>query len=249
MDLERKQVKLRKDSRPYIVKRFYLAYQAWYVEHFLRPQFASLGKGHWFMKPWHVELFGGPVTMGNYAHVIAAPDKKVRLTVWSNFEGQGRIDIGNYCLLCPGVRISAGCEITIGDSCMFANEAFVTDSDWHGIYDRSQSVGKSDPVRIGNNVWIGDSAMVCKGVAIGDNSIIGAGSVVLKDIPDNVIAGGNPAVIVKKLDREQQIRTRADWYAEPKKLAAQFDMIDRQLMKNNTWTGWLRASLFPKQGD
>jgi acetyltransferase-like isoleucine patch superfamily enzyme len=151
--------------------------------------------------------------------------------------------------LCPGVRLSAGQEITIGDSCMFANEAFVTDADWHGIYDRSLSVGKSAPVIIGNNVWIGDSAMVCKGVTIGDNSIIGAGSIVLKDVPANVVVGGNPAVIVKNLDPEHPMKTRADWYADPKALAGQFDEIDRRLMKNNTWLGWLRAALFPRQGD
>lgn len=238
-----------RDSRPYIVKRFHYALQNRYVEHFLRPQFAHLGKGHWFMKPWYVELFGGPVRVGDYAHVIAAPDKRVRLTVWTNLDGRGSVDIGNYCLICPGVRISAGREITIGDSCMFANEAFVTDSDWHGIYDRSLSVGQSAPVRIGKNVWIGDSAMVCKGVTIGDNSIIGAGSVVLKDIPGNVIVGGNPAVVVKELDPEREMRTRADWYADPQALAEQFDIIDRHLMKDNTWSGWLRATLFPKQGD
>lgn len=238
-----------RDSRPYIVKRLTYAWQFWYAEHYLRPQFARLGKGHWFMKPWHVEIFGGPVSLGDYAHVIAAPDKKVRLTVWSTLEGGGRIEIGDYCLLCPGVRISAGTEITIGSSCMFANEAFVTDADWHGLYDRSLSVGASAPVRIGNNVWIGDRAMVGKGVTIGDNSIVGAGSLVLKDVPANVIVGGNPADVVKTLDPGKPMRTRADWYADPQKLAEQFDAIDRQLMKNNTWLGWLRATLFPRQGD
>ncbi|MDD5170581.1 MAG: acyltransferase [Syntrophales bacterium] len=238
-----------KDPRPYVVKRLYNAFQYWYVEHFLRPQFARLGKGHWFMKPWYVEVFGGPVGLGEYAHVIAAPDKRVRLTVWSNMEGQGRIEIGNYCLICPAVRFNAGSSITVGDSCMFANGAFITDSDWHGIYDRSLSVGKSAPVKIGRNVWIGDSAIVCKGVTIGDNSIIGAGSVVLRDIPADVIAGGNPAVVVKPLDPARHMRTRADWYADPEGLSVQFDAIDRAVMKNNSWRGWLRASLFPRQGD
>jgi len=88
--------------------------------------------------------------------------------------------IGKYCLLCPGVRISAGCEIVIGDSVMMAQGAFITDSDWHGVYDRSLSVGESIPVHIGRNVWIGDSAIVTKGVAIGENSIIGAGAVVVR---------------------------------------------------------------------
>jgi acetyltransferase-like isoleucine patch superfamily enzyme len=240
---------LLRDSRPYIVKRLYGAFQHWYAEHFLRPQFAALGTGHWIVKPWYVEVFGGPITVGDYVNIIATADKRVRLTVWSNLAGQGRIDIGRCCLICPGVRISAGCDIRIGDSCMFANGAFVTDSDWHGIYDRSLSVGNSAPVRIGNNVWVGDSAIVGKGVAIGDNSIIGAGSVVIRDIPENVVAAGNPAVVVKKLDPDEPITTRADWYADPRKLAAQFDELDRRNMKRNTWMGWFRTLLFPRRGD
>jgi len=220
-----------------------------YAEHFLRPQFESLGTGCLFMKPWHVEVFGGPVSMGDYAHVIAAPDKRVRLTVWSNLAGQGRIDIGNYVLLCPGVRISAAQDIAIGHSCMLAQGAFVTDSDWHGIYDRSLSVGQSAPVRIGDNVWIGDSAMVCKGVNIGENSIIGAGSVVLKDVPANVVVGGNPASIVKNLDSGQPMKTRADWLAQPDVLASQFDELDRELMAANTWRGWFRSLVRPGRKD
>jgi len=201
------------------------------------------------MKPWYVEVFGGPVRLGDYAHVIAAPDKRVRLTVWSNFDGRGKIEIGDYCLLCPAIRISAAREITIGDSCMLAQGAFVTDSDWHGIYDRGLSVGQSAPVHIGANVWIGDSAMVCKGVAIGENSIVGAGAVVLKDVPPNVVVGGNPAVIVKNLDPEQKMKTRAEWFSRPELLAAEFAAIDRQLMKGNTWHGWLRAIFFPNRSD
>jgi acetyltransferase-like isoleucine patch superfamily enzyme len=201
------------------------------------------------MKPWHVEVFGGPVSLGDYAHVVAAPDKKVRFTVWSNLAGQGRIAIGDYGLLCPGVRISAARDITIGDSCMVAQGAFITDSDWHGIYDRSLSVGQSAPVRIGDNVWIGDSAMICKGVTIGENSIIGAGSVVLKDVAPNVIVGGNPASVLKTLDPERRMKTRADWLAHPDVLATEFDEIDRHLMKGNTWLGWLRSLLWPGKQD
>ena len=151
------------------------------------------------MKPWHVEIFGGPVSLGDFSTVIATPDRKVRVTVWSDLREKGRIDIGNCCLICPGVRISAATEIVIGESCMLAYGAFVTDSDWHGVYDRSQPIGQTLPVHIEDNVWIGDSAIICKGVTIGANSIIGAGSVVTKDIPDNVIAAGNPARVIRKL--------------------------------------------------
>ena len=55
------------------------------------------------------------------------------------------------------------------------------------------------PINIGNNVWIGGSAIVCPGVTIGDNTTIGAGSVVVKDIPANVVAAGNPCRIIRHL--------------------------------------------------
>ena len=238
-----------RDHRPYILKRWDIRWQDWYAQHFLKPQFARMGKGGVFMRPWYVEVFGGPISLGDYPHVIATPDKRVRLTVWSTIGGNGRISIGDYCLICPGVRISAGSEITIGNSCMMAQGAFITDSDWHDIYDRGRSVGQSAPVRIEDNAWIGDSAIVCKGVRIGKNSIVGAGAVVAKDVPDNVIVAGNPASVVKEIDPARDMKTRAEWLADPAELAAQFDEIDRSRMGANTLRGWLRALLFPRSGD
>lgn len=240
---------MRKDHRPYILKRLDLAFQRWYANYFVRPQLEALGNGCTFMRPWCVEIFGGPITVGHYTHVIATPDKKVRLTVWSTLEGRGRIEIGNYCLICPGVRLSAGHEIVVGDSVMLAQGVFVTDSDWHGIYDRSLSVGESAPVHIGRNAWIGDSAMIVKGVTIGENSIIGAGAVVIRDVPPNVIAVGNPATVVRELDPDLPIRTRGDWLANPQALAAEFAQIDREILKSNTWLGWFRSLVRPVKGD
>ncbi len=240
---------MRRDHRPHILKRLDLRFQKWYANHFLRPHFECLGRGCTFMKPWHVEIFGGPVSLGDYATVIATPDRKVRLTVWSALGGEGRIEIGSFSLLCPGIRISAATEIVIGEGCMLAHGAFVTDSDWHGVYDRSLPIGQTVPVKIENNVWIGDSAIICKGVRIGQNSIIGAGSVVVRDIPANSVAVGNPAAVVKHLDADKPFRTRADWLADPGALAAQFDEIDRHFMKNNTFPGWLRSVILPRKGD
>ncbi|MHB8769757.1 MAG: acyltransferase [Syntrophales bacterium] len=240
---------MRRDHRPYILKRLDLGFQKWYAGHYLRPQFESLGKGALFMKPWHVELFGGPISLGEYATVIATPDRNVRLTVWSDLDGQGRISIGDCCLISPGVRISAATEIRIADNCMFAHGAFVTDSDWHGVYDRGLPIGQTLPVHIGANVWVGDSAIICKGVTIGKNSIIGAGSVVVKDIPENAIAAGNPAAVLKLLDTGRPIRTRRDWLADPDSLASQFDLLDRHFMRGNTWLGWVRSLILPRHGD
>lgn len=240
---------MRRDHRPYILKRLDLNFQKWYANHFLRPQFEHLGRGCNFMKPWHVEVFGGPVSLGNYATVIATPDHKVRITVWSDLQERGKIEIGNFALICPGVRISAATEIVIGESCMLAQGVFVTDSDWHGVYDRSLAIGNTAPVKIGNNVWIGDSTIVFKGVRIGENSVIGAGSVVVRDIPANTVAAGNPAAVLKTLEPGRPIKTRAEWLADPGKLAAQFDLIDRHMMERNTWTGWIRSLIQPRKGD
>jgi acetyltransferase-like isoleucine patch superfamily enzyme len=240
---------VRRDHRPYLLKRFDLNFQKWYVNYFLRPQFDHLGRGSTFMKPWYVEIFGGPVSLGDFATVIATPDRKVRLTVWSDLRERGRIVIGDCCLIAPGVRISAATEILIGDSCMLAHGTFVTDSDWHGVYDRSLPIGQTNPVSIGENVWIGDSAIVCKGVRIGDNSIIGAGSVVVRDIPANAVAAGNPAAVMKYLEPGRPIKTRGDWLSDPSVLASQFDLIDRFFMKGNTVVGWLRSLILPRKGD
>lgn len=64
---------------------------------------------------------------------------------------------------------------------------------------RNQAIEWSEPVTIGNNVWIGGSVTILPGVIIGDNVVIGAGAVVTKDIPSNVVAAGNPARVIKQL--------------------------------------------------
>ena len=236
---------MRKDHRPYFVKKAYLNFQKIFVKHFLKPHFESLGKNFIFMQPWHVKLFGSPIELGDCATVIATSDNKVRLTIWSKQKGEGRIRIGDYCMICPGVRISSASEIIIGDSCMIASGAYITDCDWHGIYNRI-SLGKHLPVRIEDNVWIGDSAIVCKGVTIGVNSIVGAGAVVVNSVPSDVVVAGNPARVVKSLDSDETFTTRAQWFSDPSRLFADFDAWDRALLQDNTLLGWLRSIVAPK---
>jgi len=238
-----------KDHRPYYVKRFYNKYQKWYAQYYLAPQCEYFGKGLVFMKPWHVEVFGGPVLLGDYTTVIATSDRNVRFTVWPAWMGQGRIDIGKYCLICPGTRIMSATSVKMGEGCMTAQNVSIGDADWHDLYDRSMPVGNTKEVIIGNNVWIGDSAIVNKGVTIGDNAVIGAGAIVVKDIPANAIAAGNPARVIKYLDPAKPLRTRGDWLANPAMLAKNFEIIDRAFMKGNTLRGWFRSLLFPRKGD
>ena len=239
---------MRRDHRPYVVKKLFLRWQAFYVRRFLSPQFDALGRGHHFMRPWHVELFGAPITLGNYATVIACADAPVRFCVWPQQEGAGGIHIGDYSLICPGVRISSACNVSIGHSVMMANRVYLTDSDWHDIYDRT-APGQGAPIHVGDNAWLGDSAIVCKGVTIGSNSIIGAGAVVVDDMPPNVIAAGNPARVVKSLDPERPLKMRRDWFADPVRLSRDFQVWDQALLEGNTFSHWLRYLLRPHRND
>jgi acetyltransferase-like isoleucine patch superfamily enzyme len=239
---------LRHDHRPYALKRAYLRFEKFFAYHFLRPHLASLGRGCIFMRPWHVEVFGAPVSIGSYATIIATPDKKIRLSVWSTRPEAGAITIGDYALICPGVRIGSAAGIHIAANCMLANGVYITDSDWHGLYDRV-SPGLARPVRIEKNVWIGDSAIVCKGVTIGENSVIGAGSVVVDPIAANVVAAGNPARVVKALDPAEKIIPRSEWLKNPRQLAREMDQWERARLAGNTYRGYLRYLLFPRHGD
>jgi len=131
---------------------------------------------------------------------------------------------------------------------MLASGAYITDSDWHDIYNRL-STGKTAPIKLEENVWVGDSAIVCKGVTIGKNSIIGAGAIVTNDIPPNTIAAGNPAKVIKHLDPNEAITPRAKWFSNPDKLFEYFDWIDRDELKKNTFFHWLRCLLYPEKVD
>lgn len=81
----------------------------------------------------------------------------------------------------------------------------------HGIHPEQRTVIEvSKPIKIGNNVWIRANATVCGGVAIGDNSVIGAGSVVNKDIPSGVIAAGVPCRVIREITDEDKISMEGD---------------------------------------
>ncbi len=216
------------------------------MKHYLRPQFKQLGKGGAFFKPQYLKLFGSHISVDDFPTIIGARDASVQLTSWNIGDWKGELKIGKYCLITPGVRIIAAESIEIGDACMFAHGAYISDADWHGIYDRSEPVGKTKPIILKDNVWIGDRAIVCKGVTIGVNSIVGAGAVVTKNIPANVVAAGNPAKVVKNLDQGDFI-SRKDLYKDPIQLAKDFDNLDKFNLKDNTFIEWLRSIFAPSK--
>lgn len=93
------------------------------------------------------------------------------------------------------------CEIRIGDNCLLAPGVHIYTAT-HPLdpKERSSGLEYGKPVTIGNNVWIGGRAIINPGVTIGDNVVIASGAVVTKDIPDNVVVGGNPARIIKSIE-------------------------------------------------
>ena len=240
---------MRTDLRPYAVKRLHRLLERAYVDHFIAPQLDALGDHYQIMKPWHFKVHGANIRIGRSPHIITARDRRVSLTTWQYGEDAGHIEIGDYCLLCPGVRLDSATRIEVGSNTMFASSAYVTDADWHDIYDRSRPIGNRSPVVLGDNVWIGDSAIVCKGVTIGANSVIGAGAVVAGDIPANVIAAGNPARIIRELDPEKALTRREDLLRDGPTLDRQIDDLDRYLLASNSWLRWLRSLVNPRPGE
>jgi len=232
---------LRRDHRPYNIKKLHLKLQHWYARHRIKPQLDALGEGYLMVHPWNIDIFGPRISIGKHVNILTTSDNRVRLTVWPEEEKKGSITIGDFCLICPGVRVSSADEIIVEDNCMLAGNAFITDADWHGVYDRVTTIGPTAKVHIGENVWIGDRATVCKGVTIGENSIIGAGSVVTRSVPANVIAAGNPAKVVRKLDPDRPRIKRAKWFADPIQLAAEIDAIDQKNLCGNSMAHWART--------
>lgn len=116
-------------------------------------------------------------------------------------------DYGKNITIGKNVWIQQGCTffdrggIIIGDDVYIAPKVnLITLNHVVNPYERSTTIAK--PIKIGNRVWIGIAATVLPGVTIGDNSIIGAGAVVTKDVPPNVIVAGNPAKIIRHIEVE-----------------------------------------------
>jgi acetyltransferase-like isoleucine patch superfamily enzyme len=126
--------------------------------------------------------------------------------VWLTAPGAARIHIGAGTFLNLGVMVASLELVEIGDHCMFANGCFVTDAD-HRFDDPDRPITRQGfstkgPTRIGDNVWCGAHVVVTSGVTIGERSVIGANSVVTRDIPPFTIAAGAPARPLRRIGEQ-----------------------------------------------
>jgi acetyltransferase-like isoleucine patch superfamily enzyme len=113
---------------------------------------------------------------------------------------EGLVSIGAKTVMGQECTISSFQHVKIGRECVIADRVMFIDFD-HGVVEverpiRLQGIYKRD-VNVGNNVWIGYGACILRGVTVGDNAIIGANSVVTKDVPANAVVGGLPAKVIR----------------------------------------------------
>ena len=145
-------------------------------EALLRKMFAEVGEGCYIEPPLHANWAGRHVHLGKQ--------------VYANF----------------GLTLVDDTDIFIGDSCMFAPNVVIATAG-HPILPElrgARQLQYNMPVHIGRNCWLGAGVIVMPGVTIGDNSVIGAGSVVTRDIPANVVAVGNPCRVLRPITEEDK---------------------------------------------
>jgi len=144
----------------------------------------------------------GRIELGNDVFLNSYPDGELFRTGLLAHLPSSSIEIGSNCSL-NGTVIHARNAVTIGDNCMFGPGVVIVDNDSHNtsVDPKIRRSGKiaDSPVVIGNNVWVGMHSIVMKGVHIGNNSIIAAGSVVTRDVPSDQLFGGNPATFIRML--------------------------------------------------
>lgn len=148
----------------------------------MKKMFAEVGKNCYIEPPFHANWGGAHVHLGDF--------------VYTNFNftavDDSHIYIGSYTMIGPNVTVATAGHPILPEL-------------------REKAYQYNMPVHIGKNCWIGAGALIMPGVTIGDNSVIGAGSVVTKDIPSNVVAYGNPCRVAREIndhDREYYFKDR-----------------------------------------
>jgi acetyltransferase-like isoleucine patch superfamily enzyme len=104
----------------------------------------------------------------------------------------------HHLVILDEAKVTFGDHVFIAPNCGFYTAGHPLDKE-----QRNQGLEYASPIKVGNSVWIGANVCVLPGVTIGDNSVIGAGSVVNKDIPANSLAVGNPCCVIKTIEKKQ----------------------------------------------
>lgn len=141
--------------------------------------------------------FGKNVQMG----VVSAPNFYTNYSYLEVREDYSEITIGDNVAISNSFSVECYSKVVVENNVLIGDKCSIMDNDGHVLEADNRNVGipKYKEVRICRNVFLGSNVIILKGVTIGENSVIGNGSVVTKDIPKNVIAAGNPAKVIRSL--------------------------------------------------
>lgn len=117
----------------------------------------------------------------------------------SNIEIGENFYTNHNCTILDGAKVTFGDNVFIAPDCVFSTAGHPLDTE-----QRNRGLEYAYPITVGDNVWFGASVTVLPGVTIGSNTVIGAGSVVNRDIPDGVVAVGNPCRVLRKITEEDK---------------------------------------------
>ena len=156
----------------------------------LKQMFAEIGENCYIEPPFHANFGGKHVHFGK--------------NIYANFNltmvDDGHIYVGDYTMFAPGVIVATAGHPILPEL-------------------RETVYQYNMPVHIGKNCWIGAGAIILPGVTIGDQVVVGAGSVVTKDLPSNVVAVGNPCRVVREVNEHDRIyyfkNRKIDWDTLP----------------------------------
>ena len=157
----------------------------------LKQMFAEIGENCYIEPPFHANFGGKHVHFGK--------------NIYANFNltmvDDGHIYVGDYTMFAPGVIVATAGHPILPEL-------------------RETVYQYNMPVHIGKNCWIGAGAIILPGVTIGDQVVVGAGSVVTKDLPSNVVAVGNPCRVIREINEHDRVyyfkNRKIDWYTLPR---------------------------------
>lgn len=142
-------------------------------EEMLKTMFAEIGEGCYIETPFHANFGGHHVHFG----------KKVYANFNLTLVDDTHIYVGDYTMFGPNVVLATAAHPILPEL-------------------REKGYQYNAPIHIGKNCWLGAGTIVLPGITIGDHSVIGAGSIVTKDIPSHVVAVGNPCKVLRKIDEK-----------------------------------------------
>ncbi len=179
------------------------ALRFFWFEPLFRSQCAAVGRG---FRLEHLPYItgSGRIVIGEQVFLAG----KSSFTFSNRVHNAPELVVGDDTFIGHNCSISVAGSVRIGKHCLLAAGVRVSDFDGHPV-DAERRRAKEPtppegirPVVIGDDVWVGQDSIILKGVTIGDRSIIGAGAVVTRDVPADVVVGGNPARVVKHLAGE-----------------------------------------------